>query len=402
MGEREAHEDLDDLIDQLRARLASRRAAGDYPADLEARVTEYANRVVTAYRPARSPGDIIREAVSELDTHGGFNRARIRAESRVPLGYEVHRVIGKTVSRQISGVLAQMQDYANHLRTVLDLIADQLSSSEHPHPDLAYQIDVIIDRLADLEARTASGGDHSGHDGELLRRVEALEAAEAARRWEPLFDVYRFERRFRGSEEELRERYLDLAQRFIGHSPVLDLGCGRGEFVELLRAVGVDASGVDLDRSAVAGAQARGLPVRYGDAIDNLMSLPNEELGGVALIQVIEHLGPQQRAEVIALAFDKLRVGGLLAFETVNPMSLYTFAHSQYLDPTHTVPVHPQYAEFLCREIGFSEVLTQWRSPCPPMERLSVPDGHPELTLLVERLNGLLFGPLDFAIIATK
>ncbi|MBO0729561.1 MAG: methyltransferase domain-containing protein [Acidimicrobiaceae bacterium] len=402
MGERAGPEDLEDLLDQLRARLASRQAAGDYPPELEVRTSEYANRVITSYRPTQSSKEIVREAVDQLEAHGGFTRARIPMDSRVPLGNEAHRAIGKAVSRQIGGVLEQMQEYANHLREVLNTIADRLDSSEHPHPDLAYQIDVIIDRLADLEAATGGASAASAPDDDLARRVDALEAAEAERSWQPLFDTGRFERRFRGSEQELREHYQDLAERFVGRDPVIDLGCGQGEFVELLRDLGVRASGIDPDASSVAAARSRGLPVTRGEALTFLTSLPDGELGGVALIQVIERLGPKPRAEVIALAYEKLRSGGLLVVESINPMSLHTFANAQYIDPTHTVPFHPRYAAFLCEELGFEKVLTEWRSPSHPSERLSLPPGYADLAPLVDRLNGLLFGPNHFAIIATK
>src|SRR5207302_7200793 len=129
--------------------------------------------------------------------------------------------------------------------------------------------------------------------------------------------------------------------------------------------LGVEATGVELDDDLVRQAQARGLVVERGDGLARLATTADASLGGIVLIQVIEHLSAQDAAQLVLLAMDKLRPGGRMIVETVNPMSLYVFAHSFYTDPTHDHLVHPVYLQFLFEEAGFSKVDLVWRSPAP-------------------------------------
>jgi O-antigen chain-terminating methyltransferase len=120
----------------------------------------------------------------------------------------------------------------------------------------------------------------------------------------------------------------------------------------------------------------------------------------------VEHLSPQQLVDFVDLAARKVRAGGKVCAETINPQSLYTFAHSFYLDPTHLRPVHPAYLVFLFREAGFTDVEIEWRSLPPVGDRLnpaaddsSVPDSYNEN---VARLNQLLFAAQDYLVVATR
>ena len=125
------------------------------------------------------------------------------------------------------------------------------------------------------------------------------------------------------------------------------------------------------------------------------------------LVQVAEHLTAPQLVEVIALAADKLRPGGLLVAETINPASFYVYGHALYLDPTHSTPIHPLYLSFLCQEAGFASVEVQYRSQPPVDEQLAPVDGDDAALVdgvnrTIARLNELLFGPQDYAVLATR
>jgi O-antigen chain-terminating methyltransferase len=137
-----------------------------------------------------------------------------------------------------------------------------------------------------------------------------------------------------------------------------------------------------------------------------LTKVPDGSLGGIVLLQVIEHITAQQVVQLVSNAYDKLRPGGVLMMETVNPQSLYVFAHAFYLDPTHGQPVHPAYLTFLVRESGFSDVTIDWRSLPPTEETLQELDGSEPVVKAVNenlrRLNTLLFAPQDYALIATR
>jgi hypothetical protein len=153
-------------------------------------------------------------------------------------------------------------------------------------------------------------------------------------------------------------------------------------------------------------AEELGLHVEADDGNTYLRSIPDASLGGLALIQVIEHLTAQDLVDLVAVAAHKVRPGGKVIMETVNPQSLYVFARSFYLDPTHVRPVHPAYLEFLFREAGFSTVELDWRYPPREREVLKdIPgddDATRQMNANIANLNALLFAPQDYALIATR
>lgn len=227
-----------------------------------------------------------------------------------------------------------------------------------------------------------------------------------------------FEDRFRGAESEIRARLADYVPYFAGQSDVLDIGCGRGEFLDLLRAQGIGARGLDLNPEMVEVCRARGLDARHGDARTYLRGLADASLGGVIAVQVIEHLEPAYLAEVLALAFDKLRPGGTLVLETINPACWVAFFESFVRDLTHQKPIHPETLQYLLQATGFARVEIVYRSPIAEDGRLQRVTPRPEhfgeatsdpMTELVssfnanvDRLNGRLFSYQDFAAVAIK
>ncbi|WP_408896282.1 class I SAM-dependent methyltransferase [Nocardioides sp. R1-1] len=162
-----------------------------------------------------------------------------------------------------------------------------------------------------------------------------------------------FEDTYRGSEAFVRERLASYVS-IVGDGPVLDLGCGRGEFLELMEAAAVPARGIDLDESMAARARAKGLDVVTGDGLAALRDTEPGTLGAVTSFQVIEHIPVSAVRELFLGAAAALRPGGVLVAETVNPHSpaaLKTF----WLDLTHVRPLFPESLLFLARETGFDE-----------------------------------------------
>jgi SAM-dependent methyltransferase len=187
---------------------------------------------------------------------------------------------------------------------------------------------------------------------------------------------------------------------------VLDVGCGRGELVELLGAHGVEASGVDLDADMVADAQARGVNVVLGDAIEHLRSVPAGSLGAIVSLHVIEHLELGALLELLELSASRLRAGGVFVAETPNPASLIVLGNSYVLDPTHVRPLHPSLMVFLCESAGFRDVKLRFFSPAEDYQLPLVddPDAPPwvaSVNTALSKLNETLFGPQEYAVIAT-
>jgi glycosyltransferase involved in cell wall biosynthesis/SAM-dependent methyltransferase len=161
-----------------------------------------------------------------------------------------------------------------------------------------------------------------------------------------------FENIFRGSEPLIRERqqvYLDYVE---GREPVLDVGCGRGEFLDLLREKAIDAKGIDIDAGMVSHCREKGHDVELADATAYLSDVSNGSLGAIFSSQVIEHLPYEKLLHLLELSNMKLASNGIFIAETVNPHSvsaLKTF----WVDPTHRSPIFPEVALALCRLRGF-------------------------------------------------
>jgi O-antigen chain-terminating methyltransferase len=249
--------------------------------------------------------------------------------------------------------------------------------------------------LAERQAKTASEVDllHArvGAAGEPAARPAPGEMVEAR-----LPDgVYaRFEEEFRGRPEQMRERQEAYRDYFRGvPGPVLDCGCGRGEFLEVLRDAGIASSGVDASAVAVAQARHRGLDAAHGDLFSALAGASG--LGGVSALQVVEHLDPPQVLELLRLAHRALSPGGRLLLETINPDSLYAM-RAYRLDPTHRWPVPPPALALLVREAGFSNPDVRFLSPVPASEALEERDENDR------KLNRWIFGPQDYALLAER
>ncbi|MBW1711830.1 MAG: class I SAM-dependent methyltransferase [Deltaproteobacteria bacterium] len=245
----------------------------------------------------------------------------------------------------------------------------------------------------------------------LVRRVEAGAPAQPgpppAMPDLPDLEYLALEDRHRGSPQEIAARqagYLEFFREAPG--PVLDLGCGRGEFLELLAQAGIEARGVDSNPEMVSEAQARGVKAERTEGIGHLQSLAQASLGGLFLAQVIEHLNLAQLTALLEAAFKALAPGGVILAETINPQSLITFASAFYLDPTHRRPIHPEAARFLLESAGFKGVSVIPVNPVPeeiklrPVSRFL--PGARAMNDNINRLNGLLFGDLDYAIVGKR
>jgi O-antigen chain-terminating methyltransferase len=228
-----------------------------------------------------------------------------------------------------------------------------------------------------------------------------------------------FEDLFRGPRDEIRGRLADYLPLFAGAANVLDLGCGRGEFLELLREEGIEARGVDLNDEMVELCRTRGLDVVGGDALTYLEACPDGSIGGILAAQVIEHLDPAVIIRLLDVAHTKLTPGGRIVLETINPACWFAFFESYIRDLTHVRPVHPDTLKFLLQASGFQRVEIRYRAPFPEGDKLqpvSVPSIDaplvPELPVLkdlamtfnanIDKLNGLLFTHLDYAAIGER
>lgn len=245
-----------------------------------------------------------------------------------------------------------------------------------------------------------------------LRLVDELgehagdELGEHARVVSP--DYFAFESRMRGSTASVRERQAVYVEDFRDAAPVLDVGCGRGEFLKLLAETGIEARGIDVDADMVAYCRREGLDVDQTDALAYLASVPDGELGGIFCAHVVEHLELPTLVRLLELAAAKLRPEGLFIAETPNPLTLVALS-TFFADLTHVRPLHPETLSLLARQLGFAATEIRYLNEPEAGARLSrmpAPDGegaqalHEALDENFERLNQVVFGPQDFALVA--
>ena len=218
-----------------------------------------------------------------------------------------------------------------------------------------------------------------------------------------------FEDHFRGSQDDIRGRVAEYLPIFRGVQNVVDLGCGRGEFLALLRDNGIDGHGVDINEAMVEVCRSQGFDVTRTDALSYLEAQPDGSIGGLFAAQVVEHLEPQYLNALLDVAFGKLRPGAPIVLETINPACWFAFFESYIRDITHVRPLHPDTLKFLLIASGFQHVDIRYRSPYPEHDKLqpigpngSLGDAVETLNANVERINRLLFTWLDYAAIGRR
>lgn len=410
--------DVDVLVHDLSEQVATNAAA-----EREVPPTD----ATTETAPAPHPGPVFRDEaiVSRRPLVGPLITAIRRFFLRL-----VRVPIEDLVQQSLAGLAAEAAARERAERGIRELaervnelaaIAEPLSGLEASldHVEIAQRVAADEQRLLADELRARVAALHESIDrlavGPRLARLErqgdgspevgapppnAPPAADEA------LDYFAFESRFR-PEETVRERQQAYVEILRNREPVVDLGCGRGELVELLGAAGTRAYGVDLNADFVAAARERELDVRREDALAHLASLEASSLGGVVASHLIEHLPGDSIAHLVRLAFDRLADGGVLIVETPNPESLIAGSVNFHRDPTHVRPIHPETLEFLCESAGFARAEIRRLSPTPsaellPRARRSGGGLASDLNAVVDELNARLYGYQDFAVVAWK
>lgn len=211
-----------------------------------------------------------------------------------------------------------------------------------------------------------------------------------------------FEEVFRGSREDIKKRmrpYLErLALSGAGPpgKPILDIGCGRGEWLEILKESHLQAYGIDSNVMMIERARSLGLDAREADLATHLRDLPAASRSAITAFHVVEHLGFGTLVDFLDEALRVLASGGILILETPNPENLLVGANSFYNDPTHRNPIPPEPLRFLVEQRGFAEAEILRLHPLPAELHLKANNED------ARRLNALLFGPQDYAIIARR
>jgi SAM-dependent methyltransferase/glycosyltransferase involved in cell wall biosynthesis len=310
-------------------------------------------------------------AKARLTTGGGaLNRARtmIRTPldsdtpSRLPFGLarRLRRVVNRLLTHHDQQVNERLEALADAIALTGAETAGVAARVDDLHNDIWGRFGDLSGRLEATNARTEQ------LDAEMVARPfmtdpsQLVQRDELGREYLGLSPAnseasYKgFEDVFRGSEAFVADRLQPYLGLLRDKAPILDVGCGRGELLGLLDAVGVAASGVDLDPSMLARCEAKGLDVQLGDAVEVLHARAPGSLGAVTSFQVVEHIELGPLRALFQASYRALRPGGVMVAETVNPHSPAALK-AFWLDLTHIRPLYPEALLFLARESGFPE-----------------------------------------------
>ena len=414
--------DVDALMEQVRAAVADKLARGVWTQEELDRVARLELQVRERVDFGPDPSEDIARLHDLWDPLGQprFTSHRGRAGRLI---VAAKRLLHRFVKPFATVALQRQTEYNGAVTRLLAGAALGVRALEESHEALLLKHDELERRHLELVARC---GELLTETRRLQARLESVERAglpaEAAaappRALPPAaaspLSYLAFEEKHRGPGEAVKTQQRAYVRHFAGvPGPVLDVGCGRGEFLELLHEAGIPASGVDADAEMAARGREKGLAIAVGDLFAHLAGLPDASLGGIFAAQVIEHLGTAELVAFVRLAHAKLAPGGRLVAETINPACLATFAGAFYLDLTHTRPVHPEALRFLLEGTGFTGVELEFTSPIPDELKLQVidvgrwlGDAEREFVRLVNdnfgRLNGLIYSCQDYAAVARR
>src|SRR6266581_7693430 len=328
---------------------------------------------------AKNPAPAGISSPEEIDVAARFWPVTAEREAGGGIKGIVKRFLRKLMRWYVEPLAADQRVFNDSVLKLVDALSERADASTAAREQAERLVRELEERLARLERRGRTGG---GRGAPTPVTVAAQPAAASVP------DYFAFESRMRGSVDSIRDRqrlYLDVLR---DAAPVLDAGCGRGELLGLLREAGVEARGIDADSDMVAYARGDGLDVEQADLVEYLERAADGSLGAIFMGQVVEHLPAPTLVRTFELAATKLRPGGVLVAETINPLSPIAL-RNYFADLTHAQPLVPETLELLARQSGFAE--TEIRFLNEPAERLTEPD-DPVIAANVRRLNELLFG----------
>lgn len=346
--------------------------------------------------------------------------ARILSWYTRPL-LEFHASVTRSLQESMRSIENLQYNAVSTLQQINDL-AHRLDTLQTSLSGLAQRVDTLAPmdqfRSSRVEERLLSNERNIrrlAHFSEQKRpRKDAAAALETPpmfpwdMRPETQFDYFLFERRFRGSEEEIRNRQKAYLEHFRGRENVVDLGCGRGEFLELMRENTVSARGVESNTDMFLYCKEKGLDVIQENLFTYLDSVQDGSIDGIFCSQVIEHLSSNLQIQLASLCSTKLKSGSPLVIETINPECLFALSRNFFLDPTHVRPVPAEMLRFLLESLHFEDVEIRFSSRVhsgQDIPILSLPQPSPDLERLnqaLQRMDAILFGYQDYAALAHR
>jgi len=359
------------------------------------------HRLMFWYAPALQQiiGGLIQTVEDALVTMDVTMEARLNEPVRA---LELERVTTIGLENAVREQADGFQQFAEEQRQQEEELGRRLAAADDRLQLLRREVLENAQRLVRLldEVRAQRGApqeaapaplDAGGPSGQLLAFAQ-----EDIDRLDPLYAA--LESEVRGTRGEAQERwkvYLPLMPR---DAPVLDLGCGRGEWLELLRQEGIAARGVDSNRLMVAECRERRLAVEQDEALDYLARVPDESLGAVTVLRVVEQLPFRHLVRLLDQVARVLRPGGTAIFETPNPDNILVACRDFYQDPGRRHPIPSETLRFLVESRGLDPVQVLFLNSPDAAGHVPEDDG----SAVARRFNRYFYGPRDYAVVANR
>jgi O-antigen chain-terminating methyltransferase len=378
-----------------------------------ARQTEFNTSTVRIITKASQQYAELNQRQQEMET--AFSSFRLESDKEIAdcittAKNELDTKIELTIKEQYENMEIMRHEFNALLKKCTGMIRSELNAEIEDH-DQERQFaleEKRTDIVQDIHARTWLA--HALE--ERVQKGLAQKSDPPASTSKKNINYFLFEERFRGSQEDITKRQLAFLPYFKKCTRVLDIGCGRGEFLEILKNHDIGVIGVDNDTDMVAYCRSRQLEVEHSDAIAFLETLEDKSLDGIFIDQVVEHLEPDYLIRLLALCYQKMKFGYHIVVETVNPLSFVSFVNF-YIDMTHKRPVHPETLQYLFSASGFRECEKKFFSQVSDEGRLKQIEGTADMNETerknidmynhnVEMLNTVLFGAQDYAVVGKK
>lgn len=327
--------------------------------------------------------------VANVKAEVGQNTTNALSQARSEMGTELANQVSQAKNETSHSFAGQIGDLRSEIdRRIDERVKDIVASMDDDLDKKAWLARVLHKRLETVKDLSVSVG--SNDTG---------------------INYFVFEERFRGPRKEIKQRQSSFLEYFKGCKDVLDIGCGRGEFLELLKENGIEGQGVDIEEDMVNYSRSRGLKVTHTDAVSFLEGLADKSLDGIFLGQVVEHLEPVYLVKMLELCYRKLNYGYYIVIETVNPLSFASFANF-YIDMTHKRPMHPETLNYLLKSVDFRETDVKFFSPIPDDQKLkrivigndsnTGKETSDTLNYNIDLLNNILYGSQDYMVCGKK
>ena len=310
----------------------------------------------------------------------------------------------ETWMQSLQNMTVESQERSTKQESALQRVEDEMDSLKGRADEADRQSDALNSNIARTILKYSNGMGKA--EAITAKRTESEAGEQANEDAYQELDYFKFQNAFRGTRAQIKTRQAMYVPYFSNQKgPVLDIGCGRGEFLQLMSDNGIQAFGVDLYPEYVVEGTLNDLDVRQGDGIAYLEQA-DQTFGGIFVGQVIEHISFEQLVHLCPPAPPPLSPCSSFLLSTPHPMSLSISTSSFYIDPTHNKPVHPLTLEYVLREVGFTEVQTVY-TDCSKPEQLPLIQGDgiqnlEEVNQAIQRVSNMLYGSQDYAVIAKK